>query len=101
MKPYKTKISPDFAVALKDTIYGYLLCPSQTHQGRVLTSILAEIYKKLKTVDEKVKPKYALKLTPAQALALRVLHMQQHLNPACGFGKRLRKIARQIHKQYS
>lgn len=100
MKSYKTKLRRDFAIELQKQLDSYITTPVKNDTDKIIVSLFAEVSLMLANQTNVVEPQYKIKLTPAQAFALRLLHLYIHDNISY-FGNRLHQIANEIHKQYS
>ena len=104
MKKFKASIKRAVAEGLKEIIDNLIKSKPATDDDRLLIACLAEIAAMLEGKlggYKPVKEFYPLTLTPAQALALRILSTDYQTDKTTYLGNHLHIIANQIHQQYN
>lgn len=69
---------------------------------KLIRSVLGEIHQKFELMLMQVKSEYNIKLSPAQAFALRLFYINFfHLSVQTHVGNKLLQLCNDIHKYYS
>jgi hypothetical protein len=104
MKKFKASITRAVAFGVKDLIDDLINSKPTTDDDRLLIACLAEIAAMLENKIGGYKPikeAYPLTLTPAQAIAIRILSTDYQPDKTSYIGNHLHILANQIHKQYN
>lgn len=103
LKPFKTRFKRDFADGLIQITKQLQSSSDQLDDDdKMHISILAELSEKLEIKLLKASQSdFQIKLSPAQAIALRILYLDYIRNSATYMGSKLLSISNEVHKVYS
>lgn len=75
--------------------------PAEDDADKMLYANLFEVMMKAKKKLLVYKTEYGFSLSPAQAMALRIMTNEYHFQPISYLGNKLHLMSHQIHQQYS
>lgn len=99
---YKGKISRGTAEGLRDHINYVVtgITNSDSDDDKMLASVLAQVYVKLEEKLVRLKPKYSITLTPAEAFAMRVLS-QDFVSASPFINNNMLMLSNDIHQFFT
>lgn len=100
MKGYKLTLKHDMAEAIVQIIESFLMLNYADENDKLVMASLYEVYIRLKKKMINYQLQYTFKLTPVQAIAMRILYTDFITGVHTHLGNRLRQIADEVHKQY-
>jgi hypothetical protein len=99
---YKTKITFAFATGFMQLINRMLtdnICKAD--DDKLMLAALVELKEKIYVKMKTVKKDYTLTVSPAQAIAMRVLYTNYINNPTTFMGNKLMLISNEVEKLYT
>jgi hypothetical protein len=101
MSKFRIKTKREFIEALDNAIeLLFKMMPIEDDDDKIFFSLLREIKDKLYDKQKNVRNEYSISLTPAQAIALRVMQENYYQNKTTYLGNELHKISREVNQQY-
>ncbi len=101
MRPYKCTMKRQFAECLITCIEQLIVKDVSCDDDRLHFAILGEIKDRVFIKLLKPKTEFGITLTPAQAIALRVLYTDYFNNPITYLGNKLHAISVEVAQQYN
>lgn len=104
MSPFKFKLKREAAEGLKEIIEKLLPKKHESDDDKLVMATLAEIASSLTDKLQpykSFKPEFTIKISPAQAIALRILSVDYVAETTTYMGNQLHRLSNEIHQHYS
>ena len=94
------KFKRDFLHGLQKAISLFLSEPIDSDTDKLHSAVLAEVSQMILKRTCEIKDTYSLHLSPAQAIALRILYTDFIRESTTYVGNRLHQLSNEVHKKY-